>query len=592
MNIGKTKRLGIIFLLIVFALSISACDMMDDFTGGEATVTRTGSISGNIIDEYENSLNGVQVTVGDKTDSTNIGGSYFIEDLEVGDYTLTAILEGYEEKSVQVTVEDGSNSIETIQMVREDGTTTGDVEGEIVDENEDPLEGVEVTVNNKTDETENDGTFLIKDVEVGEHKLTATFDGYQDKSTEVKIEEDLNDVGQLQLEPGKFYSVSSVEELEETLDNLKEEDEAKIFLETGTYEKNIRIDDKYQFTELTLAAEEEYEAKIPKGINIRDTNDVTIVGMKIICEGERERVTMGIWNSKNITLENNYIENAGLYVTGIIEEEEVKPGTGSKEINIFNNEIAESGIGIQGTESDAHVEGNTISNSEEGIAVEAAEVIVEDNEIKNNESRGVVLRGPWWLDEDTDMELEQNDVIIRGNIINKNDQYGIEIAGDEETNEYLNAEIVNNEISYNNSSAISSTSGDIYVAENEITNHSTFPLLAENSKVNIQDNDLEDNILGLYFVDTVKGDFTVENNNFSAADFDIEETWLKETETCDNLDETERLYIMSPDEDVQDKLEYIKSENDFCSSPQIYSYFYDWNNGGEWQGYVLGSKGD
>jgi len=389
MRAETRKKLGIILLLIIFVFSISSCDMLDDFAGGEASVTRTGSINGIIIDEQENSLNGVQVTVGNKTASTRSDGSYFIEDLEVGDYNLTASLEGYEDKSVQITVEDGSNSIEKLQMSREDEISTGDIKGVIIDENEDPMKNVEIMVNNKTDFTDDDGSFLIKGVEVGEHTLTAYYDQYQEKSKTITIEEGEKNVGQIQMEAANI--VSDVDELEKELNNLEEDDEAVIILKPGKYESRIKIDDEYQFSKLTIAAEEKHEATITEGIKLINTNNVTLSGLEIINEADRAEVGIGAWHSNNVSFKQNFIEGFdkfGLYVTSYSGNRDNETEGKKYNANIRENEIvneSKGGIHIQGSEIAADLKDNIINNCLRGVWIDrGAEAVIKNNEFNEN----------------------------------------------------------------------------------------------------------------------------------------------------------------------------------------------------------------
>ncbi|MFO7991403.1 MAG: NosD domain-containing protein [Thermoplasmata archaeon] len=73
----------------------------------------------------------------------------------------------------------------------EDETATGTVEGQVTDENGDPIEGATVTIpgTDISTTTDEDGYYTLEDVPVGEHTVKITHPDYDDQESSVDIEE-------------------------------------------------------------------------------------------------------------------------------------------------------------------------------------------------------------------------------------------------------------------------------------------------------------------------------------------------------------------------------------------------------------------
>ncbi|MFW6282141.1 MAG: hypothetical protein ACOC1O_05055, partial [bacterium] len=105
-------------------------------------------------------------------------------------------------------------------------------------------------------------------------------------------------------------SVSNVEELEKTLNNLGKDDKAIITLRGGPYENDIVIDERYEFSEISLKAYEEHDTKISGTFVLDNIENVTISDFLI--EGSYDGIDVKN-GSKNINITNNVIRDQGYF---------------------------------------------------------------------------------------------------------------------------------------------------------------------------------------------------------------------------------------------------------------------------------------
>lgn len=84
----------------------------------------------------------------------------------------------------------------------EDETATGTVEGQVTDENGEPIEGATVTIpgTDISTTTDENGYYVLEDVPIGEHKVKITHPDYGDQEIDVNVEEgETEDTGTGQL---------------------------------------------------------------------------------------------------------------------------------------------------------------------------------------------------------------------------------------------------------------------------------------------------------------------------------------------------------------------------------------------------------
>ncbi len=89
-------------------------------TGGSGTniaIRDVGNVDGIVLDaQTSQPLAGVQVQIGNTTDTTNASGAYSIGDVDVGTRTITAAMTGYQNYSGTVTVQKGTTVQHNIQL--------------------------------------------------------------------------------------------------------------------------------------------------------------------------------------------------------------------------------------------------------------------------------------------------------------------------------------------------------------------------------------------------------------------------------------------------------------------------------------------
>jgi len=118
----RVSRLLIACVLVGVTFLLSGCV---DLTAGQVNVTRTGSIMGIIVDSDGQSILGVDITVGSRTDTTDNNGAYSLENLQIGQYVLIAKKVGYKDVRRNIIIAEGNEVIDDITMER-DGESGGD----------------------------------------------------------------------------------------------------------------------------------------------------------------------------------------------------------------------------------------------------------------------------------------------------------------------------------------------------------------------------------------------------------------------------------------------------------------------------------
>ncbi len=179
---GQLQMLSAILLLSVIFL-FAGC------SGGVEGVGDLGSVAGIVTDAVtENPLEGVAITVGEKSATTDSQGRYLILSVKQGNYTLTGSLEGYDNYSKEITVQGEQTTVVSFEMTPA-GPETGTVTGVVIVAQpllEDavralqPVEGVEVTVGDVTGLTNQQGEYTLEGVLPGTGlDITATREGFE-----------------------------------------------------------------------------------------------------------------------------------------------------------------------------------------------------------------------------------------------------------------------------------------------------------------------------------------------------------------------------------------------------------------------------
>lgn len=161
-------------------------------------------VHGSVTDDHDDAIEGATVEL-EGTDwdaTTDADGAYRIEDVDAGDYTITASADGHESQSEELAVSDDDVEVD-FTLAADDDADNGDepepdtytISGTVTDAaTDEAIAGADVTLHEgengdavDDDETGNDGGFTFADVEKGDYTVTADADGYESNSTAVEV---------------------------------------------------------------------------------------------------------------------------------------------------------------------------------------------------------------------------------------------------------------------------------------------------------------------------------------------------------------------------------------------------------------------
>ena len=174
------------------AILATAKDDKPDNNQREATITikpKTGSIAGNVTDASTGlPIAGSTVTaVGPETRSTTTAenGTYSLDEVLLGDYTVTASAAGYYNNSKPATVTENATTTVDLTLTPLPGTISGKVTDSVTG---DPIAGATLTVDGISAATNSSGGYTISDVPAGTYTVKVSADGYQNSSqTDVTV---------------------------------------------------------------------------------------------------------------------------------------------------------------------------------------------------------------------------------------------------------------------------------------------------------------------------------------------------------------------------------------------------------------------
>ncbi len=386
-------------------------------------------------------------------------------------------------------------------------------------------------------------------------------------------------------------TASEVSELIEILENLSEDDKAIIELEKGSYDQEIIINDDFEFEELTLIAEEEYETEINASVSIFDNKRVTLKDFEIT---ESEGNAIHIENSEKITIENNIIENNDYFgIIGIESNVEIIKN------RINNNGLAEDYPGVKiEKSSDSLIENNEITNNNNnGIEIfedSTSEII--NNKIIENENNGV------YINNESHSTLKNNSIkenqihgimnsnasiIARENVINNNNSAGILIKPKEtpfetwEWNEDNEIKIEDNEIKFNKIAGIENWAGEGSLIQNNSLKGKVGISIMDYLKpmdISVEDNHLN-NKLPFFLQDTKENSFRIEvlNNDIEPTKFNQEEleNYLQDGDVRYENEEPEFIhlfYLADPEYKNENLIgEIFENNNEFIPDADRYN---------------------
>ncbi len=181
-------------IIVVLGLMGLSCSKQEDTPVDPPT---TGTISGMITEQTTGiALESASVFTEPATSlvTTDANGAYRITTVEPGDYSVTAVKNGYDTMSVAVTVTAGAETIADFIMVKTDSTGSryfGDLQGVVRNsKNGLPIPKVNIfTVPASQSVTTDDiGKYKIENIAIGEYVVTAEKAGYDTVNISVVIQ--------------------------------------------------------------------------------------------------------------------------------------------------------------------------------------------------------------------------------------------------------------------------------------------------------------------------------------------------------------------------------------------------------------------
>jgi len=141
----------------------------------------TGNISGTVTDNYSGSpIANVTVTAGGYSTNTAYNGTYIIDDLPAGTYTVTASASSYMRESKMGVVVSKNHTITGVDfdLVR----STGAISGMVMDDGTGaPIVNATVTAGGYSTNTAYNGTYIIDNLPVGTYSVIASASSYTGK---------------------------------------------------------------------------------------------------------------------------------------------------------------------------------------------------------------------------------------------------------------------------------------------------------------------------------------------------------------------------------------------------------------------------
>lgn len=135
-------------------------------------------ISGTVTDgEYP--IYNVLITDGYRTTTTALDGTFSIRGVPSGTYTVSAAKEGYTDSSREVNIQYEGEDVTHIDfLLSPEGTRTGVISGIVTDEDTNPVIDVRITDGVHAAFTNEDGFYILENIDSGNFYLTASKRGF------------------------------------------------------------------------------------------------------------------------------------------------------------------------------------------------------------------------------------------------------------------------------------------------------------------------------------------------------------------------------------------------------------------------------
>jgi len=195
------------------SLSATVNESVGDATGVDFVGTdKIHSISGTVTNAGD-PLAGVDVTADGKSATTAANGTYMIDRLVAGTYTVTPSMPEYDfaPLSIDVSVSDPQGDATGVDFVGTQKTYT--ISGTITNEQDEPMQGVELSAGGKSTITGPDGTYTLEELVAGTYSVKPSLSQYDFTPPERNVTVNENDGSATNVDfvgTPKQYTVSGI----------------------------------------------------------------------------------------------------------------------------------------------------------------------------------------------------------------------------------------------------------------------------------------------------------------------------------------------------------------------------------------------
>ncbi len=272
-------------LLVLMAMLIVSCNKEDS----PSEPSTYGEISGIVIDQKENApLARVSVYTTPATSfvSTNDEGRYSISNIEPGEYSVTAIKNGFDSLTVGVSVTSGAAATADLILTKIDSiniSTFGSISGNVFNGisgesiNAVNLSTVPSTGSKRSDEN---GQFLFENLLAGEYKLTAEKNGFITEVTTLLVSNGLTTSAEIEMMPEDTSTANTKGNLfGKVINSVSEEPIKNVFISTTPSFGSVLTDSLGVFR-INNIPEGNYIIIVNKLNYVDASEDITMVGGK------------------------------------------------------------------------------------------------------------------------------------------------------------------------------------------------------------------------------------------------------------------------------------------------------------------------
>ena len=165
-------------------------------SGRERRLYETSQVRGQVTDEKTGRpISGARVTIQGRNDTTDQAGNYVVTDVPLGRYQVSVTRGGYETEKDTVEIRAGSSASRNFRLKSSGGGEgekrlyeTGQLRGRVTDEKTGrPISGARVTIQGRSDTTDQAGNYVVTDVPLGRYQVSVTRRGYDNERDTVEV---------------------------------------------------------------------------------------------------------------------------------------------------------------------------------------------------------------------------------------------------------------------------------------------------------------------------------------------------------------------------------------------------------------------